>query len=171
MPFEIRGAELEDAPVIVTLVRRSYRGEASRRGWTSGSKWIEGLRTDEDHIRNFINKSASVVLVGEQAGVMLGCCHVEHRGRICHLGMLAVDPNHQSHGFGGQLVLKAEATAQKWGMEGMQIVVLDRQPELALWYSRRGYVKTGERMPYPADERFGRPTVQDLYFETLSKTL
>lgn len=85
--------------------------------------------------------------------------------------MLAVDPNHQSHGFGGQLVLKAEATAQKWGMEGMQIVVLDRQPELALWYSRRGYVKTGERMPYPADEHFGRPTVQDLYFETLSKTL
>ena len=170
MPFDIRNAELSDIPMIVTLVRNSYRGESSQRGWTTGSRWIEGLRTDEPQIKELLEKPKSILFVGEEDATMRGCCHVEQRGEVGCFDMLAVDPEHQGGGFGRQLVSSAEAMARQWGLKGMQIKVLDRQPELMLWYGRQGYAKTGERMSYPADERFGRPSAQGLYLETLLKT-
>jgi len=40
------------------------------------------------------------------------------------------------------------------------------------WYQRRGYVRTGELLPFPyGNDRFGLPQRNDLQFEALEKEL
>jgi len=52
------------------------------------------------------------------------------------------------------------------------MTVIVQRAELIAWYERRGYVRTGERKPFPyGDERFGLPLRDDLEFEVLRKAL
>jgi hypothetical protein len=52
------------------------------------------------------------------------------------------------------------------------MTVVHVRAALLEWYARRGYSLTGETKPFPyGDERYGRPTRDDLYFVVLSKRL
>jgi hypothetical protein len=54
----------------------------------------------------------------------------------------------------------------------MRMTVIDIREELAAFYVRRGYVRTGKKKPFPyGDERFGVPKRSDLQFEVLEKKL
>ncbi len=104
---------------------------------------------------------------------IIGCVHLEKEGNKCWLGMLSVDVNYQTFGLGKILIEKSETLVKdKFGCREMRMKVIGVRKELVDYYLRRGYTPTGEREDFIVDEdTFGKPFVQDLYFEILAKKL
>jgi len=53
----------------------------------------------------------------------------------------------------------------------LEMTVLAQQDKLIAYYERRGFRRTGETRPFPADPRYARPLRDDLYFAVLEKPL
>jgi GNAT superfamily N-acetyltransferase len=87
--------------------------------------------------------------------------------------MLTVHPTAQGAGLGGQLLTVAEQwAAERWSARAIHMTVIVQREELMAWYVRRGYVRTGDRKPFPyGNARFGLPRRDDLAFEVLRKSL
>ena len=61
---------------------------------------------------------------------------------------------------------------EDWGLPMMRMSVIDVREELIAFYQRRGYRRTGIKLPFPyGDARFGLPRRDDLRFEILEKSL
>ena len=104
---------------------------------------------------------------------LVACVHLERTGEDGYLGMLTTRPTLQGLGIGRKMIEAAEAWAvHHWRVRAMHMTVLEQRPELIAWYERRGYLVTAERKPFPyGDERWGLPTLNDLSFRVLRKTL
>lgn len=178
----LRTAGAEDVPAVVAFVERAYRGEASRAGWTTEADLLDGRRTDAAAVAELVAAPGSAVLLLEAADGLRGCCHVRvgpaaappggpGRGRLGHVGMVAVDPARQGGGTGRALLEAAQAHARDvMGAERLEMTVIAQRAELVAWYERRGWSRTGERRPFPyGDERFGRPRRDDLEFVVLAR--
>jgi GNAT superfamily N-acetyltransferase len=175
-----RDAEAMDIPAIEALVTSAYRGEASRKGWTTEADLLDGQRVDPLGIAEIISKPRSRIVLAErpsadaeQATQLLACCHIEHQGEGCYFGMFAVDPRLQGGGVGKRMMIEAERIArEEFHCREMQMTVISIRDDLIGWYERRGYRRTGVYKPFPyGDERFGIPKRDDLRFEVLAKAL
>ncbi len=168
-----RPATAADVPALIDLVTSAYRGDASRVGWTTEADLLDGQRVDADGILGEINRPRSVILLAEQQGQLLACCHVADENGYGYFGMFAVSPTAQGGGLGKQLMQQAEQhAARQWQLPSMQMTVIDCRDELIAFYERRGYARTGIKKPFPyGDERFGIPKRGDLQFEVLEKPL
>lgn len=174
MGWEFIQASTEQSHEINELVNSAYRGESSKKGWTTEADLLGGQRTDPAALSELIEKDNSVVLVAENenSGKIEGCVHLEKQGEVCYLGMLTVKPTLQRKGLGGQLIEEAEAFAQFWDCQRVYMTVIAQRSELIQWYENRGYRRTGERKEFPyGDERFGLPKAEGLYFEVLEKNI
>jgi ribosomal protein S18 acetylase RimI-like enzyme len=171
----IRVATADDVAAIVELVELSYRGDASRVGWTTEADLLDGQRTDADAVAAAIAAESSVVLLTVDAdGALTACCHLEARpGDVVYFGMFAVRPGLQGGGVGGALLAHAETFARRdYAATSMEMTVIGQRGELIAWYERRGYQRTGETRPFPyGDERFGLPRRDDLHFVVLARQL
>lgn len=175
-----RIAKPEDAEVIVALVESAYRGESSKRGWTTEADLLEGQRTDLQEVREIINsdpKQSQIVLcfrATEDRGQrnLLASCHIELHPDGCHFGMYAVNPTLQNVGVGKALLAEGERRAKLLGASHMVLWVIWTRQSLIDFYLRRGYQMSLERIAFPyGDERFGLPKRDDLYFVVLRKSL
>jgi GNAT superfamily N-acetyltransferase len=168
-----RAAQSGDVGAIVALVESAYRGDVSKQGWTTEADMLEGQRTDPVGVAELIAKPDSVVLLGESAGELLACAHVEKLGTAGYLGMFSVRPTLQGGGVGRAMLAEGERVArEEWGCTEMQMTVISIRNELIAWYERRGYRRSGVYKPFPyGDERFGIPKRDDLRFELLTKPL
>lgn len=166
-----RPARTADVPAVVALVQSAYRGDSSRAGWTTEADLIEGQRVDPAMVEAAM--AETYVLVAEQDGELVGCCQLERREGYGYFGMFAVDPGRQGGGLGRAVLGEAERIARdEWGAGELRMTVIVQRQDLIGWYERRGFVRTGDRSPFPyGDERFGRPLRDDLAFETLTKKL
>jgi GNAT superfamily N-acetyltransferase len=166
-------ATASDVTTIVGLVESAYRGDVSRKGWTTEADLLDGQRTDPVGVAEIITKPLSRVLLGRVEGELLACCHLEKLGDACYFGMFSVAPNLQGGGIGKQMVNEAERIARaEWQCIKMEMTVISVRNELIEWYERRGYRRTGVYKPFPyGDARFGIPKRDDLRFELLEKTL
>ncbi|MGK5499443.1 GNAT family N-acetyltransferase [Streptomyces sp. URMC 125] len=176
--LRLRPAGEEDVPALVALVQSAYRGESSRAGWTTEADLLDGQRTDPEGVAGVIRAPGSLLLVAERDGEPVACCQLERRtdgsGQpVAYFGMFAVRPSLQGGGLGGAVLAEAERLARdEWGAREMHMTVITVRAELVAWYERRGYVRTGQRSPFPyGDERFGVPRRPDLEFELLVKPL
>jgi len=171
--LSFRPARIEDVPALVTLIDSAYRGDASRAGWTTEADMLEGQRTDPDGVLTVIEKPDSRLITGWSGDELVACCQLEHRGAHVYFGMFAVRPTLQGAGLGKVVIAEAERFARdEWEAAEMHMTVISLREELIAWYIRRGYTRTGEMSPFPyGDERFGRPTRDDLRFELLTKKL
>jgi ribosomal protein S18 acetylase RimI-like enzyme len=163
-------ASLQDVPVLVSLVNSAYRGESSKKGWTTEADLLEGdHRTDIPSLTDLMNGPRSVVFkYTNEAGIIIGSVYVEIQERGLYLGMLSVSPLLQATGVGKQLMQAAEQYAREHHCPSIFMYVISVRHELIAWYERLGYRKTGETKPLPADNRFGVPT-QPLEFAILEK--
>ncbi|MGC8626065.1 MAG: GNAT family N-acetyltransferase [Acidimicrobiales bacterium] len=171
-PF--RFAAATDVGALVELVQSAYRGEQSRRGWTTEADLLDGQRTDPEAVLAALTMQDSLVLVAEDEGQLVGCCHLEAQGEgLSHFGMFCVRPDRQQRGWGKAILAEAERLAREnWGATTMTMMVIAQRDDLIAWYERRGFRRTGERRPFPyGDERFGIPRRPDLEFVVLSKPL
>ncbi len=168
-----RNAMLAEIPAIVALVESAYRGDASRKGWTTEADMLEGQRIDPAGVAEVIAKPDSRVLLAERGSSMLACCHIEKQGMACYFGMFAVSPTLQGAGVGRLMLNEAERIAREdFGCSEIQMTVISIRDELIAWYDRRGYRRSGVYKPFPyGDERFGIPQRDDLRFEVLVKSL
>ncbi|WP_413558908.1 GNAT family N-acetyltransferase [Bdellovibrio sp. HCB209] len=174
MHIEFTQADESHVEDLVELVNSAYRGDSSKKGWTTEADLLDGQRVDEDGILDNIEREGSVILIAEDddTGKVLGCVHLEdHKGK-CYLGMLTVDPTLQKHGIGKMLIQESEAFAQFWGCTHIYMTVITVRTELIKWYEKHGFKNTGEKKPFPyGDERFGIPKVDNLEFVVLEKKI
>ncbi|MFH0935052.1 MAG: GNAT family N-acetyltransferase [Pseudomonadota bacterium] len=169
-----RCADTADADAIVALVNSAYRGDSSRAGWTTEADLLGGQRTDAQEIAQLIARDCSTLLLCLCAGELVGSVHVERvDDATAYLGMLVIRPVLQGAGLGRVLMDEAERFARvEWGAARVQMQVITLRQELIAWYERRGYRRSGEHRPFPADDpRFGLPRVEGLEFEVLEKDL
>jgi len=170
----VRAASPDDVPAVVALVEQAYRGEGSRAGWTTEADLLAGQRTDAAAVAELVAAPRSVVLLAEEDGALLGCCHLQGgAGDAAHLGMVAVLPTAQGQGLGKMLLEHAEDVARtRFQVDAVEMTVIVQRAELVAFYARRGYADTGARRAFPyGDERFGVPLRDDLAFAVLRKPL
>jgi GNAT superfamily N-acetyltransferase len=162
-----------DVAAIVPLVESAYRGDVSRKGWTTEADLLDGQRTDPAGVAELITKPGSCMLLAERDGALLACANLEKRGDAGYFGMFSVRPDLQGAGVGRATLAEAERLARDgWHCREMQMTVISVRDELIAWYERRGYRRTGIHSPFPyGDERFGIPKRDDLRFELLVKPL
>jgi len=168
-----RLATSADVAAIVSLVESAYRGDVSRKGWTTEADLLDGQRTDPAGVAELIAKPGSCMLLGERDGTLLACANLEKRGEAGYFGMFSVRPELQGAGIGRVMLAEAERLARDdWHCREMQMTVISVRDELIAWYERRGYRRTGIYSAFPyGDERFGIPKRDDLRFELLVKSL
>lgn len=160
-----------DVPALNELVQSAYRGESSRRGWTTEADLLDGIRTDEAGLKTMLANLQATILKYEDAGQLIGCVYLEKKGDYLYLGMLTVSPDAQAGGIGKQLMVAAEQLARDRNCRAITMTVIPQRHELIAFYERRGYRPTGETEPFPMDDpRFGLPK-QPLSFIVMEKVL
>ena len=177
--LSIRPARPGDAGVLTDLIRSAYRGDDSRAGWTSEADLVEGERISPVQVRAMISDTGSLMLAGEadgppgQPAQIVGCCQLRNEGAgLAYFGTFAVSPSAQGTGLGRQLMAEAERRAiAAFGATRLEMTVLAPQDKLIAYYERRGFRRTGETRPFPADPLYARPLVDNLYFVVLEKSL
>ncbi len=167
----ITKATLEDIPALNKLVNSAYRGDSSRKGWTTEADLLDGTRTDEDAIKSFFTEQGSTILKFVDGGKIIGCVRLLKHGSQLYLGMFAVDPTVQNAGIGKKILLAAEDEAHKQNCASIDMTVISERKELIDWYKRNGYVEVGEKKPMVFDNPSGGIPKRDLYFITLEKFL
>jgi ribosomal protein S18 acetylase RimI-like enzyme len=169
----IRLARPADADTLADLIRSAYRGEDSRAGWTSEADLVEGERISPGQVRAIISDGGSLMLVGEDADVIVACCQLRNQGAgLAYFGTFAVSPKAQGAGLGRQVMAEAERQAiTAFSTTRLEMTVLAPQEALIAYYERRGFRRTGETRPFPADSRYARPLRDGLYFVVLEKKL
>jgi ribosomal protein S18 acetylase RimI-like enzyme len=160
-----------DLPEIVALMNRAYRGQ---EGWAVEQGYILGDRISLPDLQaELAAKPQMLLLVWREAGELLGCVSLEPAGTDAwYLGALTVQPGRQDAGLGRRLLAEAERIAKDAGAKRMRLTVIWVREALIAWYRRRGYIPTGETAPFPYDDdRWGRPTRDDLHFIFFDKSL
>lgn len=171
--LELRTATVADIAAVVALVESAYRGDVSRRGWTTEADILDGQRVDTTGVSQVVVQPDSRVVLGLRGSELVACFHVERHDSTCYFGMFAVNPDLQGVGFGRRMLDEAERIARtEWNCTKMEMTVICLRDELVAWYARRGYRRTGRFKPFPyGDARFGLPKRDDLRFEYLEKML
>ena len=154
--MNISEASDNDIPEISALVNSAYRGDTSRKGWTTEADLLDGIRIDEAMLKHYLNERQSVILkcTNGQDGI-IGCVYLKKEHEHLYLGMLTVAPDLQAKGIGRLLLKAAEDKALEWNCRSIVMTVITTRHELIAWYKRHGYYATGEKQPFPKDEKFG----------------
>lgn len=171
--MKLEASREEDLPEIVALTNLAFRGGA---GWTVENTYIEGERISLENLKDDIAESpgARLMIWREAADDrLLGSVWLEpKKSGVWYMGMLAVHPERQEQQLGRKMLEASEALVRQEKGERIRISVVNVRDRLIAWYERRGYVRTGEREPFPyGNERFGHPLRDDLEFIMLEKAL
>ncbi len=145
----ITKAVLEDIPALVTLVNSAYRGESSKKGWTTEAHLLEGKRTDEQEMTEIFLDPKNTILKFTENNKIIGSVLLVEKGHQLYLGMLTVSPELQNSGIGKKLLAAAENHAQSLGLSSIIMTVISVREELIAWYKRHGYADTGKREAFP----------------------
>ena len=167
-------AELVDASAISTLINSAYRGETSRKGWTTEADILDGLRTTTPDVAAIIKRANAFMLIGVLNDEIVAniCCEwQELAGKdTVHFGMIAVKPSLQNKGHGKALIQAAEAiTLREWRVVGFHMAVISIRHELVAFYERLGYKRTGEFVDFPVNSDLWQPKVAGLNLQYLAK--
>lgn len=164
-------ATLADVPDLTALINSSYRGEGSKKGWTTEADLIDGQRIDHEGLTQQMQDPNAVIFKNvDDNGKITGCVYLQKRIDKLYVGMLTVSPLLQANGLGRQLLQVAEDYAKSVNYHILTMTVITTREELIGWYERRGYMKTGEVIPLIITEKFG-VLKQPLEMFKLDKTI
>ncbi|WP_347051789.1 GNAT family N-acetyltransferase [Flavobacterium olei] len=167
----ITKALLEDIPALTTLVNSAYRGETSKKGWTTEAHLLEGKRTDEEEMTAIFLNPKNTILKFTENNTIIGSVLLIEKGQQLYLGMLTVSPELQNSGIGKKMLAEAEVFAKSLGLDSIIMTVISVREELIAWYKRHGYVDTGEREPFPESEIHVTVSDEPLEFIFMRKRL
>ena len=171
MNYSITPLRDEDIASVIDLVNSAYRGEGSKKGWTTEADIITGnLRIDDVAVKDMLQKPGAVILTCKAGNALYGCVYLDEEENGLYLGMLSVSPDEQGSGIGKKLLEASEDHARKFNYDHIKMTVINIRHELIAWYERHGYKRTGETKPFPDDGKFGRPT-KPIEFIVLKKMI
>ena len=152
------------------LINQAYRGSSGDQRWTSENHLIEGDRITLDDLHADIDSDSVDVIAGVEEGEILCCIAIKYGKEETEFGSFAVAPSLHGKGIGKQTFAYAENQARDRSKRFRVDVVSDN---LALvdFYIKRGYVDTGERIPFPTNLDVGQPKKSDLTLTVLIKDL
>jgi ribosomal protein S18 acetylase RimI-like enzyme len=164
--IEFRLATHDDAAAVHALIELAYRGDGDEGGWASESHILKGPRTTIGEVRRLLAAPQSRFVLGERAGKLIACALIQKTGDVdcapggaaeaAYFGMFAVDPALRERGVGRAVLAECERQARAlWGSSSMVLTEISLRETLIAWYERRGYKKTGVRIPFPFDETTG----------------
>ena len=155
-PMPISIVAIQDIPALVQLLNNAYRGEESKKGWTSEADMVGGdIRTDETNMKELMRQRGAVFLkYTNEEHEIRGCVFLHERESKLYLGMLSVSPSLQTKGIGKQLMTAAEQYARQKACPAIFMRVISLRHELIAWYERQGYYKTGETQAFD-NTKFG----------------
>jgi N-acetylglutamate synthase-like GNAT family acetyltransferase len=165
LKLEFRLATINDADAIHALIELAYRGDGG--GWASESDILKGPRTTIGEVRRLLSAPLSRFVLGEADGRLVACALIQKTGDVdcatdgpsdgaAYFGMFAVDPALREGGVGKSVLAQSERQARAlWASSAMVMTVISLREVLIQWYERRGYKKTGVRIPFPFDETTG----------------
>ncbi len=164
-------ANLEDIPQLLRLINSCYRGEESKKGWTTEALLIEGeVRTDSSDLVDLINAEDGCILKYTSENTIIGCVNLQKQGEKIYLGMFSVNPDFQGAGIGKKILFAADEFAIQKSCKAIKMKVISERHELVSWYIKYGFHPTGEELPFPKDNKFGKP-LKELKFIVLEKKL
>jgi GNAT superfamily N-acetyltransferase len=164
-------AKPNNIPTLTSLLNRSYRGESSRAGWTTEADLLSGKRIDETGLLQLLNDSDSLILIARSDEMILATIHAHREVDSVHFGLFAVEPTLQGSGIGKALLSYAESEVySQWGINTAVMEVITHRSELIEYYERRGYIKTGEMIPFPESDLWYKH-INFLELAVLSKQL
>jgi ribosomal protein S18 acetylase RimI-like enzyme len=151
-------ANCDDAAALNVLVNSAYRGETSKKGWTTEADLLDGRRIDESTLSSYFDDPNIIILKNtESNGQLTGCVYLEIQTPKLYVGMFSVLPELQDKGIGRALLLAAEDYAKQLHCHSLTMTVISIRRELISWYERRGFKATGEIKPFHHDKKFGEP--------------
>jgi ribosomal protein S18 acetylase RimI-like enzyme len=167
----IKKATKNDIPALNRLVNSAFRGETSKKGWTTEEHLLGGIRTNEELLAEIVREKGTTLLKYVENETILGMVMLKNQKDKLYLGMLTVSPELQGGGIGKKLLYVAEDFAKKHHLPKIAMTVISVRQELIDWYVRHGYILTGETQPFPMDNpKFGLPK-QFLEFVVMEKHL
>lgn len=177
--LEFRYAEPADAAPVHALVERAYRGQDNAGAWDSESHLLKGPRTSLAEVEQLIASPSSRIVIVRREGRLIGSALIQQsgdtecsvRGDAAYFGLFAIDPSARSGGLGKILLAECERRAAAlWNSRAMSLTVISVRDALIAWYERRGYRRTGGRLPFPFSETSGE-TRRDFDLVELSKEI
>ncbi|MDY0986530.1 GNAT family N-acetyltransferase [Flavobacterium sp. CFBP9031] len=167
----ITKATIEDIPALTILINSAYRGETSKKGWTTEAHLLEGKRTDEQEMTEIFLDPKNTILKFTENDKIIGSVLLVEKVHQLYLGMLTVSPELQNSGIGKKLLAEAENHAKSLGLSSIIMTVISVREELVAWYKRHGYVDTGKREAFPESEIHVTVSEVPLEFIYLEKVL
>ena len=167
----IAKAVAEDISALNTLINSAYRGEFSKKGWTTEAHLLEGVRTTEAELVEIMQDTTNTILKYSENNEIIGCVLLVEKEDELYLGMLTVSPVLQNSGIGKKLMQQAEIYASTLGLSKIVMTVISVREELISWYKRKGFVDTGAREPFPASDVFSQTANEPLEFMVLKKSI
>lgn len=146
----IRFARPDDWPAVVGLLVELGRGVAA------------GTAEDPTHRMQFagrLRQIASVTLIAERDGVIVGVLDMEYHQRLgdhrpqAHVNDIVVTESVRGQGVGQALLARAEDLARKRGCFRMALVTAGWREDAHAFYLRRGWTDFGTWFVKPLDER------------------
>lgn len=158
-----RYARKADAPALVALIERAYRGPEAAGKWTSEADLLKGPRTSREEIVELVAREDSRFILAEDGRKLMGCCLVQGMSpdpalaiNAAYFGMFAIEPGTHGAGLGKVVIAEAERRVKElWGANQMVMTVINLREPLIEWYQRRGYRLTGATLPFPFSETSG----------------
>jgi len=148
----ITKATLQDIPLLNILINSAYRGETSKKGWTTEAHLLEGKRTTEEELTEIILDSKNTFLKFTENDQIIGSVLLVEKEHQLYVGMLTVSPELQNSGIGKKMLAEAENHAKSLALFTLSMTVVSVRTELIAWYKRHGYVDTGKREPFPSSD-------------------
>lgn len=146
----ITKASLTQVTEITNLVNSAYRGETSKKGWTTEAHILEGTRITETELTETLSDANNTILVYQENETIIGTVLLTNKKTELYLGMLTISPELQNTGLGRKLLVAAENFAHTLSLPKITMTVITIREELIAWYQRNGYSDTGKREAFPA---------------------
>jgi ribosomal protein S18 acetylase RimI-like enzyme len=165
----ITKATLNDVSELNVLVNSAYRGDNSKKGWTTEANILTGVRIDDEELIDLMNESKSNIFKFTENNKILGCVLLVEKANKLYLGMLCVNPDIQNSGIGKKILKFANEFAIKKSLPKIVMTVISSRIELINWYNRHGFFDTGEREPFPENHAQDVISGEKLEFIVLEK--
>jgi predicted N-acetyltransferase YhbS len=154
--FTFRQAGPEDAAALMEVINDAFAVEL---------KYFSKPRIDLAGVGEMLQKGTFIL--AESGGRLAGCVYTELRGEKGYFGLLSVATAFQKRGLGPRLITEAEDLCREAGCRVMELRVLDSRVELPPYYTRLGYIFTGNEDHIPQDPS----ALQPYYFIKMEKTI
>lgn len=145
----IREARKDDVARIEYLIETTYRGEDSKKGWTTEFDLLAGTRLQQGEIAAAMADDANQFFVAEIGDLVVGVVCVNKDGDWIEFGKYSVDPEFQGRGIGKMLIRKVEEFVRNtWHSDKLKLSVISIRKELVDFYARYGFNDTGQRIDF-----------------------